>query len=474
MAKFIGRQHELNRLRDAMQKRSASLIVIKGRRRIGKSRLVEEFSQYFEHFYSFSGLPPTKTVTHDEQLNEFSAQIAKNFHLPFAQYTEWNDALWAVAERVKVGKTLLLFDEISWMGSKEAQFLGKIKNIWDLYFKKNDQLIFIICGSASSWIEKNIMSSTGFVGRISFSLRLAELSLQECNAFWDQQVSSYEKCKVLAVTGGVPKYLEEINPKHSAEENIKKLCFMQGGMLVEEYRQIFSDIFLRDSELYKRILSALSKGAKEQKEIQQSLGLTTPGRIAEYLWELELAGFVARDYTWNFQTGLDSKLSRYRLQDNYIRFYLKYIEKNLSKINRDHFTLQSLSSLPEWASIMGLQFENLVLNNRKRIHQLLSISPEDIICENPYFQRGTRHQKGCQIDYLIQTKFDTLYVCEIKFSKNKIGSHIVDEIQAKIDALRDKKRFSCRPVLIHVNGVTADLVDSGYFAAMIDVSALLL
>ena len=473
MAKFIGRQYELKRLLDATQKATASLIIIKGRRRIGKSRLVEEFSKNFEHFYCFSGLPPTKTTTLDDQLAEFSKQIAKNFNAPLAQYNDWNDALWAVAERLKSGKVLLLFDEISWMGSKDKDFLGKIKNIWDLHLKKNDELIFIICGSASAWIEKNIMSSTGFVGRISFTLTLKELTLNECREFWHENIASYEIFKLLSVTGGVPKYLEEINPKQSAEENIKKLCFTQGGILVEEYKQIFSDIFLRDSDFYKKILEVLAKGAKEQIEIQGHLGITSPGRLAEYLWELELAGFIARDYTWDMKAGIDSKLSKYRLQDNYIRFYLKYIEKNISMINRGNFIFKSFSSLTEWPNMMGFQFQNLILNNRRLVQQSLSIDPQDIICENPYFQKATARRKGCQIDYMIQTKFSTLYICEIKFSKNKIGKSVIQEIQNKIDALQFIKGFSCRPVLIHINGVTSNLIDSDYFAAIIDAGQLM-
>jgi uncharacterized protein len=105
---------------------------------------------------------------------------------------------------------LLFFDEISWMGSKDPTFLGKRKNAWDLQFKKNDRLVFVVCGSASSWIEENLLSSTGFVGRISYRLTLEELPLPDCNRFWPDSIATYEKFKILSVTGGVPKYLEEI------------------------------------------------------------------------------------------------------------------------------------------------------------------------------------------------------------------------------------------------------------------------
>ncbi len=473
MSKFIGRHKELHKLIEVAQKKSSSFIVVGGRRRIGKSRLIEEFSKHFDKFYTFVGLAPDKDITARHQLEEFSRQIAQQFKTPYAKYDDWSDALWAVGERVQKGKILLFFDEISWMGSQDPTFLGKIKNFWDQYLKKNDHLVFIVCGSASAWIEKNILSSKGFVGRISYTLMLEELPLSDCNHFWPKNISSYEKLKILAVTGGIPKYLEEINPKLSAEENIKRLCFTKGAILVEEFDQIFSDLFLRDSPFYKKIVEALILGSKEREEIGEVLNIDPGGRLSEYLWELELAGFITRDHTWKISSGTDSKLRKYRLSDNYMRFYLKYIDKNLSKINRNSFYFKSLPSLLEWNTIMGFQFENLVLNNRPLIHKALNINPEEIISENPFYQHKTSRSPGCQIDYIIQTKFGSLYICEIKFSKNEINRSVIQEVQRKIDALKRPRGYSCRPVLIHVNGVTEHVIEEDYFASIIDVSTFL-
>ena len=473
MSQFLGRKEELKRLVELTKKKSASFVVVRGRRRVCKSRLVEEFSHHFDHFYSFIGLAPEKEVTKQDQLEAFSRQMAQQFKAPYAKYEDWSDVFWAMGERVKSGKTLILFDEISWMASKDDTFLGKIKNFWDLHLKKNDKLVFVICGSASAWIEKNILSSTGFVGRISYKLDLHELPLPDCSQFWPRNISAYEKLKVLAVTGGIPKYLEEIDPKLSAEENIRRLCFSKGGFLVDEYRQIFSSLFLRESLFYEKIIANLAMGAKERTELCRALEIDPGGRMSEYLFELELAGFVVRDYTWNLSSGVDSKFRKYRLSDNYLRFYLKYIQKNLSKINRDSFQFKSLTSLPEWDTLMGFQFENLVLNNRRLIHQALGIKPEEIICENPYYQHKTEQASGCQIDYMIQTKFGTLYLCEIKFSKHPVTSGVIEEVQAKMDSLVRPSGYSCRPVLIHVNGVSQDLDEQDYFSNIIDFSQFL-
>lgn len=473
MAKFIGRQHEIKKLLSLSNKKTASFIVIKGRRRIGKSRLIDEISAHFDHYYRFEGLAPKEGVTPQDQRDAFSKQMTQQFKLPFAHYTDWSDLFWTVGERITKGKILFVLDEISWMGMDDPTFLGKVKYFWDNFLKKNDHLFFIICGSASAWIERNILTSTGFAGRISYTLTLEELPLSDCDQFWPKNISAYEKLKILSVTGGIPKYLEEINANISAEENVKQLCFTQGAILVKEFEQIFSYLFLRKSPIYKKILEALVVGPQERNSICRMLHVDPNGRISEYLEELQLAGFITRDYTLDIKSGNDSKLSEYRLSDNYIRFYLKYIEKNLSKIERNSFRFKSLASLPEWNTMIALQFENIVLNNRALIHEALHITPDDIISENPFYQHKTRAHAGCQIDYMIQTKFNTLYICEIKFSKHPIGASIIPEVQQKIDALHLPRSFSCRPVLIYVNGVTEELVEQDYFALLMDFSSYL-
>lgn len=470
---FIGRKNELRRLEELKSKKIASFIVVRGRRRIGKTRLVDEFGKGFDRFYSFTGLAPDKKTTKQDQLDEFSRQMTRAFHTYVANFTDWSDAFFMLASQIQSGSVLLLFDEISWMGSEDHTFLPKIKNLWDLYLKKNDKLIFIVCGSVSSWIEENIMKSTGFVGRISFKLTLHELPLHICRKFWHSDISAYEILKVLAVTGGIPKYLEEIDPKKTAEDNIRRLCFTSGGLLVDEFQQIFSNTFQRNSGAYIEILNALANGIKTAQEIVTSITESHRGRIYEYLEELTLAGFVTRDYTWDLKTGQDIKSSNFRLSDNYVRFYIKYIAKNLNKISRGLYAYKSLTSLNEWDCMMGLQFENLVINNRFAIQKALGVLPEEILNANPYFQNKTSKQEGCQIDYMLQTKYNCLYVCEIKYSRHPISIDVIKEVQKKISALRLPKGMSCRAVLIHVNGVTKNLIDEDYFANIIDFSEML-
>lgn len=472
---FIGREKELDQLQLLLKKRTASLVVVKGRRRIGKSRLIEEFGKT-HRMLTFSGVFPTAKTTHESQLKEFGWQLGKAVGQPAFSDQDWNDLFLRLAAHTRKGRVIILLDEISWMGSCDPDFAGKFKNAWDLEFKKNPQLILVLCGSVTTWIDENILNSSGFLGRVSLKLTLNELPLTDCNHFWGkygERISAYEKFKMLSVTGGIPKYLEEMHANLPAEENIKNLCFERSGLLFNEFEQIFTDIFSKRNEIYKHIVHCLAEGRYEYEDIYQQLNVEKGGTISGYLDELVKSGFIRRDFTWHIKNGRASKLSRYRVSDNYLRFYLKYIEPNKEKIERDGFEDQSLTALPGWEGAMGLQFENLVLNNRKHVFQLLHINLNDVIYDNPFFQRKTSRQESCQIDYMIQTRFDTLYICEIKFSRHPIKKDVIIEMQEKLNRLKVPKHISRRTVLIHVNGVTDDVIESNYFSQIINFAELL-
>ena len=468
--RFIGRRYELGRLRDLFKKKKASLVVVKGRRRIGKSRLVFEFAKGYT-FYEFTGTPPSPTMTITDQLFLFSEQFRLQARLPHVEISSWLELFFKLAQQVKGSeKVVILLDEISWMGSKDPYFLGQLKDAWDLYFSKNPNLILVLCGSVSSWIEENILSSSAFMGRVSLTLGLEELPLRVCSEYWagSPHISSYDKLKMLSVTGGVPRYLNELDVGLPAEDNIERLCFMRDGFLVDEFDTIFSDLFSHKKHTYKQIVKVLASGSKGVKDICHELKITQSGYVSGCLDVLVKSGFVGRDFTWNIKKGDRSSLSLFRLSDNYLRFYLKYIDNELSAIRQNLYKQKPLTSLKGWNSIMGLQFENLVLNNREFIYESLGIKPATIVASNPFFQRASKTQAGCQVDLLIQTELNVLYVCEVKFSKQRLGKEVIGQMRQKIDRMKVPKGFSLVPVLIHVNGVQDDVEDACYFKRVVD------
>jgi len=467
---FIGREGEMRELKDFFKKKSASFIVVKGRRRIGKSRLLDEFSKG-KRTYKITGLAPNAKTTKQNQLDEFARQLSVVTGLPEIKSDDWSKLLALLAREAKTGRVLIILDEISWVGSQDPEFLGKLKNAWDDNFKQNPKLILIVCGSVSTWIDDNILNSKAFYGRISRTLNLGPLPLRDCNIMLEKQGfrgSIYEKFKVLSVTGGIPWYIELMQGNFGADENIRHQCFCEGGALFGEFEKIFHDVFGKQDKTYKQIVMSLSNGPAEYGEISQKSGYKSSGRLSKYLTDLEKGGFISRDFTWILKSGKESKISHYRLSDNYLRFYLKYIAPNQGKIKKGQYKEVSLSSLGKWDTVMGLQFENLVLNNRNKILDILNIKPEDVVTDNPYYQRQSTSQKGCQIDYLIQTKYKNLYVCEIKFSRNPVNTKVIGDIKTKINRLIQPRGSSFLPVLIHVNGVTESVIEEDYFYEIID------
>ncbi len=473
---FVGREVELFNLKQLLHKKSASLIVIKGRRRIGKSRLIEEFSKK-KQFLRFEGLAPTRSTTAQMQREEFARQLDLQLGLPgLESVKDWGTLFTILAQNTQKEPIVILFDEITWMGSKDSTFLSKLKIVWDQYFQKNPQLILILCGSLSFWIEKNIVNSTGFVGRISLKIHLQELDLQECNTLLTKlgfRGSVQEKLGALAITGGVPWYIEQINPRLSVQENLRKLCFQPDGLFVEEFQHVFHDLFGKRLPICKKIVTSLKNEAKEYNEISQEINYQSGGPLSEYLEDLIVSGFITKQHSWSLSSGSERKTCKYRIQDNYLRYYLKYIFPHLAKIKKGLFSSISPFDLPGWEGVMGLQFENIVLYNRKEIWKSLGLRPQDIIFENPYFQSTTSKQAGCQIDYMIQTRFKNLYLCEMKFSHHPISETVISEVTQKIKALNPPKGFAVLPILIHINGVSKSVQDKEFFANIIDFGEFL-
>jgi AAA+ ATPase superfamily predicted ATPase len=470
---FIGREKELSQLRWLLENNTAALATIRGRRRVGKSRLVTEFAKDLS-LIRIAGIAPTKNTTAQSERDEFAEQLAIQTNSLNTTANSWNILFHQLAEKTQHGQHIILLDEISWMGSKDDTFLGKLKNAWDMLFSNNPQLILILCGSVSTWIEKEIINSTLFLGRPALNIVLKPLSIELANQFWvSQHVSAYEKLKLLSITGGIPRYLELLNTNKPAEENISRLFFTENSPLSNEFKRIFSDIFGKRSQYYVEIIRALVAGSKTQTQLIEATKRKTSGVISDYLNDLIESGFIARDYAWSFSTRKTYKLSRYRIQDNYLRFYLKCIEPNGQLLDSDIIEQKSLNAVPGWLTTIGLQFECLIQNNISQVIKALNLKSDDIVQAGPYFQTQTKKKQGCQIDLLIQTRYNVLFVCEIKFRQKEIKKDIIQEVDDKILRLVRPKGFSCFPVLIHVNGVHEEVLMSDYFSHIVDLDFLL-
>jgi len=481
---FLNREYELSKLKSLFDLNKASIVVCMGRRRIGKSTLIEEFGKEARHFIDIQGLSPRlfrsgskltrfKSLL-NEQLANFDELLSQKTNIPLMKPVSWTQAFSFLNSAIQEEPTVVLLDEISWMSLGDKNFAGALKIAWDTQLKRHSQLVLVLCGSVSSWIEDNILKNTGFRGRVSLVLKIDELNLYHSNQFLkdaSDYISSFEKFKILSVTGGVPKYLEEIDKNKPAEKNILNLCYQREGYLFREYDEIFKDTFGKRSSTYKKIVEKLVEGHQGVKDIALYLGWKQGGTINRYLDDLKKSGFIESYISKPPGKKITDKNIRFRLSDNYLRFYLKYIKPNRSAINSRHFEAVELESLPGWETIMGLQFENLVLNNYKLVCYILEINLSSIVGAGPYFQKKTAKKTGCQIDLLIETRY-TLYVCEIKF-RRFIDKKIIKDMQNKINNLIYPRHLSVRPVLIYVGKINDNIAMEDYFSNLIAFDQLL-
>jgi uncharacterized protein len=471
---FIGREQHLQDLNSLMRKKSASLVTCRGRRRIGKSSLIAEFGRSAARFLALEGLPPRSGLSNRDQLQAFSQQLARQTNLPAVMLADWPQAFQWLASTIRNEWTVVLLDEISWMGGYDPDFPGHLKTAWDTLLKTHPKLIVVLCGSVSAWITENILHNTGFAGRDSWDVVLDELPLHACNRFWGKagdRISATEKLNLLSITGGVPKYLEEIDPGLSSEENIRRLCFQREGILFREFDQIFSEVFGNRVATYKTILEALAHGSRTVQELSRSLGKERSGHLSAYLGDLVLGGFLAKDTVFEPGTGRDTRLQKFRLRDNYARFYLRTIAPRREKIEKGMLRKLSLDQLPEWPVVLGLQFENLVLGNVQSLVGLLRLGSTPLLAAAPYLQRPTLRKQGCQVDLLMRTKH-SLYVVEIKH-RETIDPTVIDEVREKVTRLRPGRGLSIRTVLVYQGQIDPKVEAEGYFDFVIPFARLL-
>lgn len=472
---FIGREEELHRLNGVASLRRSAMVVVKGRRRVGKSRLISEFAKD-KVFLSFAGMAPVDGVTAQDQYRAFANDLSALFNIPPFRFDDWLDGFAHLTKNLGDKQTVILFDEISWMGSKDLTFLPKLKMWWDRISEQKSNIILVLCGSVSTWIEENIIRSTAFFGRVTLHMTLNPLTLPESYQLLQKlniKCSTYDTFRLLSITGGIPWYLENIQAKESIDENIKLLCFTPNGLLVNEFDLIFHDLFNRRGDVYKKIVSILAQGMRDYAQIREELKYPEGGGLHPYLSALITSGYVTKHQGWSIKTGKPSKKTLFRLSDNYLRFYLKVLEPLLGRINGGTYQDIALSAIPGWNSFMGFQIENLLLVNRRQLLKAIGVYPQDVLSDNPFLQHQTKAHGGVQIDYLVQSVNKTLYLCEFKFNRNEIRSDVIKDVQSKIDNLSIPKGISVSPVLFHFGGVSDSVLDSQFFYRIIDINDFL-
>lgn len=475
---FFGRKEQIEQLEALWRKRVSSLVTCRGRRRIGKSTLIEHFARESgSRFLKFEGRRPASGLTNVHELAEFAKQLAFQTGGERQSFRDWYDAFGRLDAVIEDGrKTVVLLDEISWLGHYDEAFADTLKICWDNLFKKHDRLILVLCGSVSSWIRAQIIDNSAYMGRRSLDLIVKELPLSECVKFWGKmatRIATKEILDVLSVTGGVPRYLEEIDPGLSADENIRKLAFSPNGILRTDFDEMFSDVITHQTNFAGMVLRALVDGGKSVKEIAATLKVVKGGNISAALDRLVEAGLVTKNAGRNPQTGAQVRECKYRLRDNYSRFFLKYVEPVKNTIDAGAFEFVAMAQFDGWESVLGLQFENLIVNNYAELLEPLHLSRTLVLSAAPYQRKAvpSKGVDGLQIDLLLQTKL-SLCIVEIKHRRH-VGREVIGEVEEKRRRLSKPNGVSVRTALVYDGELDMSVEADGYFDAIVPVRRLL-
>lgn len=416
---MIGRKKEVAELLELYDGEKAELIAIYGRRRVGKTYLVDET---FKNRITFrhAGLSP---IEEDEQYKgqplkkqlqafyySLITQGMKKDHCP----KDWMEAFFMLEmhlQNIDDGSRQLVFlDELPWMDTSKSGFITGFEAFWNGWACHRNIMV-IISGSANSWMENKLINNHGgLYGRVTYEIKLLPFSLNECEQLFQERgihISRYDIVQSYMIFGGIPFYLNYFKRGYSLAQNVDELFFVKGAKLALEYDRLFSSVFT-NPDMTKgivKVLGARSKGYT-RKEIIRETGYSDGGRLTQNLNALIASDFVIKYIPF----GCGKREEHYKLVDPFCIFYLKFVENRDSMI--DGFWQQNVDAQPI-VSWRGYAFENVCFCHISEIKKALGIN--GISTKESAWTKTGKDDKGAQIDLLIIRKDNVVNMCEMKF-----------------------------------------------------------
>ncbi|WP_074840980.1 AAA family ATPase [Succinivibrio dextrinosolvens] len=433
--KIIGRKKECERLDECMNADQAQLVIVYGRRRVGKTYLINE---YFENRFAFK-ITGSYGQPKEVQLKIFDTSLSRQNGVNKLNSKDWFEAFNSLRDYLETldtnEKQVIFFDEMPWLDTQKSSFLAAFEWLWNDWASTRRNLIFIVCGSATSWMDEKIANNKGGLFNRQtcklfikpFSLNEVEEYLQSKNIEW----SRYDIVQCYMIMGGIPYYLSLLNSKLSLSQNIDALFFTDRGELSDEFEHLYRTLFT-NSASYIKVVESLSKkkGGLTRDELLKSTGRQTGGELSVILKNLELSGFIRISNFFNKK----KKNALYQLCDYYTSFYFKFIKDNYGK--DEHYWSNAVDN-PAKRTWEGLVFEQICRDHVTSIKKKLGISGV-LSEESSWYVRGDTEIQGAQIDLLISRRDHVTNLCEIKFST---GEYSIDKdydlkLRNKVEAFR--------------------------------------
>lgn len=461
--KIIGRKWEKDHLMQCFQSKRPEFVVVYGRRRVGKTYLIREFFHKQFSFYA-TGLTDEKMKG---QLRGFQASLNAYGYEDKSMPEDWFEAfarLRTLLENDKVyrepinNKRVIFLDELPWMDTARSDFKSALEYFWNSWASSQEDLVLIVCGSATSWIITNLLTNKkGFHNRVTRRIHLVPFTLAECEKLFElndivmtrsQMIESY------MVFGGVPYYLNLLDSRLSLAQNINELCFKERGALHDEYESLFHSLFDKP-EKHMAILKALAKhkDGLSRAELSREKEIGGGSVLTKDLRELEECGFIRKFSTLNAGEGEVF----YQIIDPFTLFSIRFLE------NKSFDSWNEYINSPGYVSWRGNSFEIVCLNHIAQIKASLGISG---IETREYAWRSSKAEKGAQIDLIISRKDGVINLCEMKYM-NEPYSLDAEEYERLQNRLAQFQKESGVKDAIHVTLVCGNGYKQNKYSGMI-------
>jgi len=433
---IIGRNKEQKRLQELYKSDKPEFVAIYGRRRVGKTFIIRQMFEN-EFVFDLAGLANANT---EQQLLNFNIAINHSGNQGFELVKQWLFAfeqLRTLIEKSQKQRKVVFIDEISWLDTPHSGFISALEHFWNGWACSRNDLILIVCGSATSWIfNKLINNHGGLHNRLTATIYLQPFTISETAFFLQSQgieYSRYQLAECYMITGGIPYYLSKMKRGLSLSQNIDSMFFERDAELKNEFYNLYASLF-RGATDYIKIVEALSKKAKglTRSEILEATKMQSGGTFSEIIKNLESCGFIRR-------YSLPTKRKRealYQLLDAFTLFYFKYMDKFDG--HDEHFWSNTANSSLHnaWS---GYAFEILMLLHANEIKRALGISG---IQSAIYAWRSEHCQPAAQIDLVIDRKDGIVNLCEIKYSQTQfaIDKGYEENLRNKIAVFKEETK----------------------------------
>lgn len=429
---LVGRDAERRELSAAAASRQSSLVVVYGRRRIGKTFLVK---QTFGDSFSFqcTGLARENRV---RQLANFRDSLRETGFADCPPFADWFEAFNALRDWLKTrpaGKKIVFLDEMLWMDTPKSHFVSALEGFWNGWASGRDDILLVVCGSATSWIMRKVFRDRGGLhDRVTHSIRLLPFSLGECEVFADAAGLAWTRRQIVEfymAAGGVPWYWSLVRPGWSAAQAIEALCFAERAPLRGEFDRLFASLFADGTEC-RRIVEVLAerRSGLLRSELLARLGRNSNGAFSARLDDLEQCGFLRRIPGF----GNRSKDSLYQLVDNFSLFHLRFMRDAASWLRGEWLQDEGTARRAAWE---GLAFEIVCLHHVEQIRRALGISGVQTRAYS-WTCRGEAGHGGAQIDLLLDRRDGIVDLCEMKFADRpySIGKNEAEAVENRRNA----------------------------------------